>query len=90
MYAIAIKLHTLVQCHKVTLLNKFHNTELNINEIIYLKILVKLFQLPGVDSVILTLFSHIVFHLYFFSLSFHPDDLAFKIVELCCPLTSLV
>ena len=36
MYAIAIKLLTIVQCHKVTLLSKFHNYELNTYEIIAL------------------------------------------------------
>ena len=34
MYAITFKLHTLVQCHKVSLYNKFHNSELNIYEMI--------------------------------------------------------
>ena len=33
-YAIAFKLHTLVQCHKVTLYNKFYNSDTNIYEII--------------------------------------------------------
>ena len=33
MYAIAFKLYTLVQCHKMTLYNKVHNSELNITEI---------------------------------------------------------
>ena len=33
-YAIAFKLHILIQCHKVTLYNKFHNSEPNIYEII--------------------------------------------------------
>ena len=48
MYAIAFKLNTLVQYHKMTLYNKFHNSELNIYEIIVplfdLEISVKLFR----------------------------------------------
>ena len=36
MYAIAFKLHTPVQCHKVTIYSKFHNSDFNINEIIAL------------------------------------------------------
>ena len=34
MYAIAFKLHTLIQCHEVILYTKFHNSEFNIIEII--------------------------------------------------------
>ena len=73
MYAIAFKLHTLVQCHKVTLYNKFHNSDFKIYEIIapfYLEILVNLFQLPGFDSVILTLYSHSFSSIFFLSLFF--------------------
>ena len=34
MYGIAFKLHTLVQCHELTLYNKFHNSDLNTYDII--------------------------------------------------------
>ena len=52
MFATAFKLHTLVQCHYVTLYIKFHNSELNINEINLISMSMKLLPLFYIEILV--------------------------------------